>query len=585
MLPSSTRKERYVLFINKLEIEENGTTIQDVNFHRGLNLIVDSTPSPDTEGKPTSGNGVGKTTVLRLIDFCFGGDAKQIYTNREQKQPIVEVQDYLTNQRVLIRLTLSGNPDKIDSHTKYVIERNFLKDLKKKILRINGRSFSSVQKFIDQLGGDLFNLASGAKPSFRQLVPRNIRIDPPAVDNTLRYLGNYLQGPEYETLFLFLLGISLTDRAPIVSKLRTEKDFLKRLEAQPREELALALDKNTDDIRAAQLRRSQLNIDPKYSEKLKHLDDLKYTQSLLASQLTAGRLRASLIKDAQKQVRSKKSLINVEELRALYGEASNLLENLETSFEQLVAYNNAMVEARSEFIGRELPNISQKNAELERNIIASQNDIDHLKADLSKLNTTQELEKVSEELGQLFEVKGRLSSKIEQIDDERKKVSSLNDELKRIDKMAFSKDMKERIQEQLRQLNRHFYHFSQSMYGEDSGVTFREKKDRKSGKSYYEFYVFSPNNSSSGKKQGEIAAFDMGYTLFAREQHIPCLDFLLYDQKELMHGNQLVQILHDSQEDNIQVIVSILADKIPEELNADQWIVLRLSQKEKLFKF
>ncbi|WP_424320429.1 DUF2326 domain-containing protein [Lacticaseibacillus chiayiensis] len=573
------------MFINKLEIEENGTTIQDVNFHRGLNLIVDSTPSPDTEGKPTSGNGVGKTTVLRLIDFCFGGDAKQIYTNREQKQPIVEVQDYLTNQRVLIRLTLSGNPDKIDSHTKYVIERNFLKDLKKKILRINGRSFSSVQKFIDQLGGDLFNLASGAKPSFRQLVPRNIRIDPPAVDNTLRYLGNYLQGPEYETLFLFLLGIPLTDRAPIVSKLRTEKDFLKRLEAQPREELALALDKNTDDIRAAQLRRSQLNIDPKYSEKLKHLDDLKYTQSLLASQLTAGRLRASLIKDAQKQVRSKKSLINVEELRALYGEASNLLENLETSFEQLVAYNNAMVEARSEFIGRELPNISQKNAELERNIIASQNDIDHLKADLSKLNTTQELEKVSEELGQLFEVKGRLSSKIEQIDDERKKVSSLNDELKRIDKMAFSKDMKERIQEQLRQLNRHFYHFSQSMYGEDSGVTFREKKDRKSGKSYYEFYVFSPNNSSSGKKQGEIAAFDMGYTLFAREQHIPCLDFLLYDQKELMHGNQLVQILHDSQEDNIQVIVSILADKIPEELNADQWIVLRLSQKEKLFKF
>ncbi|RXT58593.1 hypothetical protein CHT97_05475 [Lacticaseibacillus chiayiensis] len=63
------------------------------------------------------------------------------------------------------------------------------------------------------------------------------------------------------------------------------------------------------------------------------------------------------------------------------------------------------------------------------------------------------------------------------------------------------------------------------------------------------------------------------------------LQSLLYDQKELMHGNQLVQILHDSQEDNIQVIVSILADKIPEELKADQWIVLRLSQKEKLFKF
>lgn len=580
------RKEKYVLFINKLEIETSGKVIRTVDFHSGLNLIVDSTSSTTVEGKkPVTGNGVGKTTVLRLIDFCFGKDPKSIYTDPEEKRPIVEVQNYLTDERVLIRLILSSKPDEICEKTKYVIERNFLSKRSQKVLRINGKSFSGVQEFTNQLGSDLLELEPQSKPSFRQIVARNFRIDPPAVDNTLRYLGKYLRGPEYETLFLFLFGIQMPDRAPIVRKLGTEQMFLKRLERQPREELALALDKNTDDIKKAQLKRSQLNVDPFYSEKLKQLDNLKYEQNILANQLTAGRLRESLIEEAQEQVKSKKSLIDVEELTALYGEAQNLLSNLETSFEQLLQYNNAMVDSRSNFIGRELPAIKKKNDGLERRISTVQGNIKDLRDKLAESNTTQELENLSEKLGQLFETKGRLSSRIDQIDEARKKVNALSEKLADVDNIAFSQEMRSKIQGQLAKLNRLFYHYSQSMYGEDSGVTFRVKKDRTTDKQYYDFYVFSPNNSSSGKKQGEIAAFDLGYTNFAREQNIPCLDFVLYDKKELMHGNQLLQILKDAERANVQIIVPILADKIPAQLNVDERIVLRLSQKNKLFRF
>ncbi|MDT2672715.1 DUF2326 domain-containing protein, partial [Enterococcus dongliensis] len=66
----------------------------------------------------------------------------------------------------------------------------------------------------------------------------------------------------------------------------------------------------------------------------------------------------------------------------------------------------------------------------------------------------------------------------------------------------------------------------------------------------YGFYSFTQNILHSllmskivlGKKQGEIICFDLAYILFAREESIPKLDFILNDKKELMHGNQLLKI-------------------------------------------
>lgn len=99
-------------------------------------------------------------------------------------------------------------------------------------------------------------------------------------------------------------------------------------------------------------------------------------------------------------------------------------------------------------------------------------------------------------------------------------------------------------------------------------------------------YVFSAFNTnfSSGKKQGEISCFDIAYTLFADDEEIPCMHFLLNDKKELMHGNQLLRIAQLVNAKGIQFVASILTDKLPDELRADQYCVLKLSQQDKLFR-
>ena len=89
---------------------------------------------------------------------------------------------------------------------------------------------------------------------------------------------------------------------------------------------------------------------------------------------------------------------------------------------------------------------------------------------------------------------------------------------------------------------------------------------------------------SSGKKQGEISCFDIAYTLFADEENIPCLHFLLNDKKELMHDNQLVKIADFVNRNNIQFVASILKDKLPDEINKEEYFVVKLSQNDKLFR-
>ena len=111
------------MYLKKLTIKTPTNVIREMNFKAGLNLIIDDT---DDVSSKTTGNNVGKTTVLKLIDFCLGADPKIIYTDTENKKDIYqEVKDYLMEKQVIIELELIENI--ADQNSKTVnIERNFL---------------------------------------------------------------------------------------------------------------------------------------------------------------------------------------------------------------------------------------------------------------------------------------------------------------------------------------------------------------------------------------------------------------------------------------------------------------------------
>ena len=113
------------MFLKSLKIENDTGVIRQIDFHKGLNLIVDNTPFRDEK----TGNNVGKTTVLRLIDYCLGGSAKDIYTDKENKNVNEEVKKFLESTRVVVLLTCVSHFD--GDYKEVTILRNFLsrKDL------------------------------------------------------------------------------------------------------------------------------------------------------------------------------------------------------------------------------------------------------------------------------------------------------------------------------------------------------------------------------------------------------------------------------------------------------------------------
>lgn len=201
---------------------------------------------------------------------------------------------------------------------------------------------------------------------------------------------------------------------------------------------------------------------------------------------------------------------------------------------------------------------------------------------ISKSDSFEELEKIIAELTEKYRKKGEYESIIEQLNEVDNNLKDFNKQLSEIDNELFSDNFEQVVKTQLNKFNIHFASISNELYGEQYAVKYDIITNRK-GQRLYKFSAFNAN-MSSGKKQGEISCFDLAYTLFADEENIPCLHFLLNDKKELMDDKQLVKIADFANRNNIQFVASILKDKLPVEINKEDYFVVKLSQDDKLFR-
>jgi uncharacterized protein YydD (DUF2326 family) len=571
------------MFLKELVIaKENDKIIRSIPFHLGLNLIVDETPIET--GKET-GNSVGKTTVLKLIDFCLGAKANIIYTDNENiKNEYTIVKDFLINNNVIIRLILQENL--MDEKSKRVlIERNFRPN-KEKIIRINGKEIQD-QDFTEELTKVFFHNRIGKKPTFRQIISHNIRYTNQSLENTLQTLNPYTKLIEYSSLYLYMFGCEFgqdDEKLVLTQKINEEEKFKKKLEHEGTKsayESALAvLDNEIEELEKV---KSLITINPNFDTDLENLNKLKYRINQTVSTITNLELRRSLIFESQEDMLSKISNINLDQLKQIYSQAKSILmDNLHKTFDDLVAFHNKMINAKIEFISKELPDIDIKLKELYVALHGFQSEEKRLNDIIINSSSFSDLEKIIAKLNNAYEKKGKYEALIARIQATEQEIQEYIDKLSSIDSELFSDEYKKRIQSQINIFSKYFSQVSNELYGEKYVLDFKEETDSKGNK----FYKFSPldlNNFSSGKKQGEISCFDIAYTIFADNEKIPCMHFLLNDKKELMHDNQLVNIAKYVNNQNIQFVASILNDKLPGELRDERYIVVKLSQQDKLF--
>lgn len=567
------------MFLESLLISTPTKVIRDIRFHRGLNLIVDETPI----GETLTGNNVGKTTVLRLIDFCLGKDGSVIYKDPENKTEVYQlVKDYLIEKKIIITLTLVDN---LDNPQRMVeISRNFLKR-SEAICKVNGEDVNKTD-LEAYLGNIIFPTIQVSKPTFRQIIAHNIRYEEIRLNNTLEILNAFTKLEEYETLYLFLFGCDYDEgnrREELLANIKSESNFKKRLEKNgTKNSYKVALQDIDREIAKLESLKSSLNINPQIDKDLKELAETKELLNKVASDITSLRIRRDVIAESIEDFNQQRFNADLTQLKFVYQQASALIPNLQHTFEELVAYHNNMLANRVRFIEEEIPSLESHLATLQRDFSKLRNKEKELSERITSSNTFEELEKIISDLNEQYTRKGEYSAVLSQIETSDITMTKFKNELKSIDEELFSTDFRYKVDEQLSKFNDIFSNISDELYDERYSVK-EDVVSNSKGQSIYKFSIIG-TNLSSGKKQGEISCFDIAYTLFADQEGIPCLHFILNDKKELMHDNQLVKLAHIANRENIQFIASILEDKLPIELKRDEYYVVKLSQGNKLFR-
>ena len=510
------------MFLKHLKIMNRDGLIRRIDFHLGLNLIIDETP----EGTEETGNNVGKTTLLRLIDFCMGADAKPIYTTDGIENK--EVKEFLKDTDVEVELCLADSL--INPQSRIVtIRRNFVQG-KKSLCEINGQNVDK-KDFDLTLQHAMWGVKTD-KPSFRQIISHSFRIDDLRLAQSLRTLNKYTRDVEYEALHLYLFGANIDDterKVELSNTIKTERTFKARLEKTATlSALKSKLSIIKSKIEQANEMKDSLELNPDFESDLSRMAHLKHAMSQQAVKLNALKLRRSLIEEAVRDMNKQKAQVSVNEVESIYRQAGAFNEQLQHTFAELLAFHNEMLARSADFVTAELPELNAQIRHIEEAIKVNRKEERELQDNLNLSVNFEEFDSMLMQLNELHQEMGALQQSINQIEEVEKRIATNEEQLKSIDKDLFSDSRKNYVQAQIDKFNLHFASISDKLYGESYAIESVVVTSRE-GKPCYKFRPFTTDNFGSGKKQGEITCFDLAYVIFADEEHIPCLHFILND--------------------------------------------------------
>ncbi len=561
------------MFLKSLHIHNGEMPIREIIFHKGINLIVDETKP---ENKTDSGNSVGKTTVLRLIDFCLDGDGKNIYNDPEFKTTNKKIEQFLKGNDIIITLILSEDIEDANAET-IVVRRNFL-SYTKKIQEINGEKYKN-EEFGAKLKELIFK-SSDEKPKLRQLVSKNIRDEKNKLVNTLKVLNPYTTDAEYEALFLFWFGIDVDTKK---DKLVRDKNLELKLQARLKKESTLSQINQSliivnREIEERVKKKDSFNLNEKYEEDLATLNDIKQEINKLSNSIGRLDLRKDLIIESKADLEKDIANADTKQIRKMYEKAKSFLPQLQKTFEETIAFHNEMIQQKIVFITEELPQIEKEINESKRRLAGLLASEKTLSRKLKKTGAIEDLQVIMDELNTFYEKKGNFEEQKRLWESSNDNLNNINEELDKINKNIYSKD--ELIQNRITEFNQYFSDISSRLDGLHSLLS----ADNSDG--VYKLSIANiEGNPGTGGKKSQMASFDLAYVEFADAMGIPCLHFILQDQIENVHSNQITNLLTEIvNEVNCQYILPVLRDKLPKDIDVSQYEILSLAQEDKLFK-
>jgi uncharacterized protein YydD (DUF2326 family) len=566
------------LLLNKLEVYKTvpyKEMIRHIDFNlNGLNLIVDNT----TDVKQDTGNSVGKSTVIHIIDICLNSSSlSKLYKNRDAQGENIKLKNLLEENKVRATLEIIHN-GKSYSFTRSLYKRGPRLINNKKVKE------SEYESFLKEL---LFN-SKEDKPTFRQLISKFVRTDEIQLNNIIYYLTStsYIV---YEAIYLFLLGIN--DES-IISERQKLEEKLAKLEAKSTiyqndpsipslDQIEQGLMYIESEIQDLIEKRNQIDYLELYKKELEKNSEINSKLDNLLSEIELLEFERNTIKKSLTMINESKSNIDIEIIKQIYLDAKAFNEKLNKQFEDVLKFHNQMVENRSKFIEKQLKKVEDKLKVLKKE-----------QADLIDLKKSKSIELIDEglliefnninvEIENMNIKKGELLKAKEIQESLKNEFDTIKNELKQINEKAQDDDHLLPLKE----FNDIFKKYSDKLYGEKYILYYdSEWREKKDGRPFSIGNLMG--NIGTGNKRGLMIAFDMAYITYAKSKGIVAPRFLIYDQLENTHINQLGTIIELSKEIDGQLIFPILRERVKgiHDDIIEKSKIIELSQSNKFFR-
>ena len=561
------------LIVRRTEPSEN--IIREIIFNEnGLSLIIDNTPEDIRE----SGNSVGKSTVIKIIDLCLGAKStKELYYDSDTKSENVEIKTFLSVNIVQAELILFDEKQK-----EYIIRRDLFPKGKRYIFN---ESYNA-NEFTKKLKEIIFKLKED-KPTFRQLMPKFIRLDNMAEDRIIKYLPLMTTNDTYDLIYCFLFQIYdeslLNKRSEINDKISECQKTIQILEKSKSivslSVLKQSLEMVNTDLDVLSEKRQKLSYMDTYREELDNKRKLTVKINEIQKNMQFLEFEIENIESSIRELSQEKKNVNFATLRAIYEEAKRYVPNLQKSYEDLVNFHNTMIQNRIDFIREQLLVKQKILTQYSEQLDDALTEKEKITVEVLDEGLLDEFNMLNKKIEELSLKKGEIQQSINLLEEQEQARLLFSKELNKIEEQMKS----DGIEEKIKNFNQIFAGYCDKLYGEKYLLAYNEKW-KAEGK--FPINIASlGGNVGTGKKKAVIVAYDLAYMQYAINERISVPEFVIHDKMENTHINQLKTIFEICKGIKGQYIIPILRERIDkiDDKYIEKVTVLELSSTNKFF--
>lgn len=568
--------------------DQDNAIIRHVDFKIGVNIIEGNTT---TENAKSNTNSIGKTTLLRSLDFCLAGKWESLVYDKELKNNRNNtVFDFFQKTSPNFELVLTKSLAKnITSQIKInrILTIEYGKKGEEKVTVKNFINDNEVNDndFKNQLLLYLFGLKTSL-PTFRQLIPKFIRASDYQVSNIVRYLHPTTSNAIYELLHLTLFGF--IDMELVNKRIALENDLKQKTEqVKSLKSLVSIGTQEVNDLRLSQLEELQnkydsYQISKEYERENDQLNLLKDSLEQLKIQINNAYTELEVWKNRLREITSEEQVINIEAVKYMYQEAELYNVNLQKKFEETIQFHQKMLQNEVVYINSAMEKVSKNIQILE---LTYSEEAEKYSGLLKKLGNSGSLKEYTDLGNQINQLTKEISESEAILNTYN---SALEVQLKlRVEIEKLTEELNEAIKEfrvKLKVFNEYFSAFSK-MLNKD-GYLLAVDEDKNHHFSLSPRPVDGDSHVGDGHKQSVIIAFDLAYVAYANNPTINLMrpHFFTQDKVEIVDSNSLAKLSELAEKVECQFIFPIIKDKLDKlpDFNKEN-IILTLDENNKFF--